>query len=176
MRGRTLLLVSLLLGAPPGTAMAATLTQAWPSKPVLQGGTRPTGDESAPLRSIVDAGGGALDTTSTANPGPVGLQADARALLRQTALRNLDGHEQQVQDERRALVLKQHREGLSADETRRLRFIRWQLDLLEDARMGQQLDQLKDLAVAQERAAQEIADVAARLEAHGLAPRPRRRG
>lgn len=61
------------------------------------------------------------------------------------------------EDERNALIAehqqlsqKVFRGGLSASEERRLRYVRWSLDRIEDAANGAHLDHLRELAAMQE--------------------------
>lgn len=59
-------------------------------------------------------------------------------------------------DEHARLVLRQFNQGVSKKEERRLVFVRWQLDRIEDAEHGEYLDFLEQVGTQQERLAKQI--------------------
>jgi hypothetical protein len=59
-------------------------------------------------------------------------------------------------EERNALVKKKFKKGLSREEERRLRFVRWQLDRIDDAEAGEHLDRLEKFAEYYEDVTREI--------------------
>jgi hypothetical protein len=64
--------------------------------------------------------------------------------------------EEDLLRERNELVRKKIKQGLSKKEERRLTYLRWQLDRIDDARFGEQLDNLEMMASAQEEFAKEL--------------------
>lgn len=61
-------------------------------------------------------------------------------------------------EERNALVLKEFKEGLTRSERTRIGMLRWQIEGIEDARNGKQLDKLEALVERQEHLGEMIRD------------------
>ncbi|MCA9589932.1 MAG: hypothetical protein KC657_31730 [Myxococcales bacterium] len=86
-----------------------------------------------------------------------------------------------VSDEQRTRLLQEHRQlaqkkfregGVTLREERRLQYVRWALDRIEDAESGEQLDRLRLVAQLQERLAADI--VAFKSQVRSVARRTRR--
>lgn len=85
-----------------------------------------------------------------------GAFLEAREAARELARRLPAEMRKELYAEHGALVDKDFTSGLSARETTRLRYLRWQLARIEDAEIGHQLDRLEALADLQEAIAQKI--------------------
>lgn len=83
---------------------------------------------------------------------------NAKKIQRELTLKELGPIEEEIQEERRGLVEKEFAEGLSSKESRRLVYLEWQLDRLDDALHGEELDRLEELIELHERTAIEIND------------------
>lgn len=84
-----------------------------------------------------------------------------------------DREVEELLNERRDLVAKMFEDSLTPTQERRLNYVRWSLDRIEDARHGEKLDEL-DLAVARyESLSEEIVYFAQQLQMH--APSRRRK-
>lgn len=95
-----------------------------------------------------------------------------RELVRRTLLPEHDD----LAARHRALVHQKFEVGLSADEARELRIVRWKLDRIDDALEGEHLDVLEQLVEQQVQLARSVQAVQSALETR--APRvlqPRRR-
>lgn len=66
-------------------------------------------------------------------------------------------------DERNSLVDKKFKDGLSTKEERRLTYVRWQLDRIDDAEEGEVLDYFERIADQHENFAKEISTLLNRL-------------
>jgi hypothetical protein len=115
----------------------------------------------------------ALSLGGTSNGGQVDAPPDLEDLLqtreaaRELARKALGPHAEALASEKMALVQKQYVEGLTVGEVARLAYVRWQLDRLDDATIGADLDRLDGLVQVQETLAatvggyvQEIRDLA----------------
>lgn len=71
---------------------------------------------------------------------------------------------QALESERRMLVIKQFKEGITRKETCRLKMIEWELDRIEDSQYGQDLDRLETLAHYYKRLGNEISNILERIE------------
>jgi hypothetical protein len=83
---------------------------------------------------------------------------DRKKINRELTLKELSPSEDRIQEERRNLVEKEFAEGISSRESRRLVYLEWQLDRLDDARQGEGLDRLEGLIELHEKTAVEIND------------------
>lgn len=70
--------------------------------------------------------------------------------------------------EHRDLATRRVLDGLSASDENRLRLIRWKLDQIEDAAIGERLDELEEFAERQEATAQQVAALLAELQKNRL--------
>jgi len=80
----------------------------------------------------------------------------ARLVGREVARQTLPEERERLFAEHDALTTKMFADGLSKAEERRLTYLRWNLDRIRDAEMGDQLDALEEIAVLQERTANQI--------------------
>lgn len=88
---------------------------------------------------------------------PFGLKADIIRKMNRLITARLPKHVREALiDERNQLVTKKFEVGLSTKEERRLTYVRWQLDRIDDAESGQYLDFLEAVAQEQENLAQQI--------------------
>lgn len=62
-------------------------------------------------------------------------------------------------NERQQLVGKKFKEGLSSGEEKRLVLLDWELDRIDDARYGEDLDRLEMFLIQQEKFANQIKDI-----------------
>jgi hypothetical protein len=67
-----------------------------------------------------------------------------------------EAEKKRIIHERNQLVQKQFKAGLSIKEKRRLKYVRWQLDRIDDAESGEFLDYLEKLTEGHEKFAKEL--------------------
>ena len=65
---------------------------------------------------------------------------------------------------RKNLVVKKFQNGLSARETKLLKYITWQLNRIDDSMMGEHLDRLESIAKAHERLARTVEEFATQVK------------
>ncbi|UBF26207.1 hypothetical protein K9N68_32640 [Kovacikia minuta CCNUW1] len=80
------------------------------------------------------------------------LKSFQREVVRQTLFNQVDS----LNAERNKLIDKKFQEGLSKTESNRLKYIRWQLDRIDDALLGEGLDRLELLVQRHEQLAQKL--------------------
>ena len=100
--------------------------------------------------------------SSVSGNDPERIRECNRALTRLTLVPQLD----HFTNERNALVRKKFCAGLTPKEERRLAFVSWQLDRIDDAERGHQIDQLEKLIEAHERLGSTIKDSLKAIESH----------
>jgi hypothetical protein len=79
-----------------------------------------------------------------------------KQLNREIARKIPPGTKQALIDERNSLVEKMYKEDLTRKEEMRLTIVRWQLDIIDDAEIGEHLDELEQWAEVSEKFAKEI--------------------
>lgn len=73
---------------------------------------------------------------------------------------------QSLLKERNELVVKEFRQGLTKKEKTRLAMLRWEIESIEDARLGPHLDKLEKLAVRQQGLAKEVNSFVDEIKRH----------
>lgn len=106
--------------------------------------------------------------------GSMGAVAGSRELSRALARRIPDTVVKALMEEHGILAEKLVDHSLSAREKARLTYVRWQLDRIEDARIGEDLDALEELAALHEAISDEVARFVGQVEHVSQAPRRRR--
>ena len=94
-----------------------------------------------------------------------------RAVVRKGLAKEYDS----LMGERNALVKKKYQSILTETEARRLAYVTWQLDAIEDAQSGYVFDELEMLAEAQERLGERIEGYLQELEGRQSGRQSRRR-
>ncbi len=83
------------------------------------------------------------------------------------------GEKEAVINERNQLIQKQFKGGLSPKEERRLTYVRWQLDRIDDAESGEFLDYLGQITESHEKFEKELKGLLGQMEI--VQSRPKRR-
>lgn len=128
-------------------------------------GRRNTTEDTQGVARIAPAASGSL-LAATSEPPTVGLTNNAtlaRLVGRRLAAAIPEEHIAALASERTELVQKEFVDGLSRAEQIRLTRIDWELDRIEDAAIGDQLDFLEHVAATTRRLAEEVQDMNARL-------------
>jgi predicted ABC-type ATPase len=81
---------------------------------------------------------------------------ELRAANRQVTLMTMGLQEQDIAKERKQLVARKYNSGISLREERRLKYLNWQLQRIDDARIGEHLDKLEMIVQSNERLAGEL--------------------
>lgn len=103
------------------------------------------------------AGRSAPTVADPSKPGFGGLSSHDIKRVNRTVTRKIQQTEKdKIIDERNQLVRKQFKVGLSAREKNRLKYVRWQLDRIDDAESGESLDYLQIIAEGNERFSKEL--------------------
>jgi hypothetical protein len=102
----------------------------------------------------------AAEQDASAGFDPRDMRSAARALTRHTMARE----EPKLLQERDELLSKKFEGGLSPREERHLKYVRWQLDRIDDAVNGAHLDQVERIVAAQEDMALLVREYAAMFE------------
>lgn len=98
-----------------------------------------------------------LTLADVSKPGFSGLSPDNIRQINRVITRKIPQSErQQIIDERNQLVRKQFKGGLSVKEENRLKYVRWQLDRIDDAETGGFLDYLQIITEGHEKFAKEL--------------------
>ena len=96
------------------------------------------------------------DLTSVSSKRELFSVSEIKKLNRAITRRISSKDEADLFDEHNALVEKKFRDGLSQKEERRLIYVRWQLDRIDDAKHGEYLDILESMVAEREHFAQQI--------------------
>jgi hypothetical protein len=99
------------------------------------------------LPAALNGDSAAAKVTAFPISAPVRDRAAVKEAARSAALMTSEAEEIRMQDERGDLLEKHFSEGLSVAEEKRLRYIRWHLHRLDDAREGPAMDRLLEVAV-----------------------------
>lgn len=94
-----------------------------------------------------------------------------RAMTRQTPRKEV----QSLMIEREKLAMKKTKEGLTTAEQRRLKYVEWQLDRIDDAEYGESLDILEKLAERYQQFVDDFRDVSDRLSFQQSSKKPHRK-
>ena len=78
-------------------------------------------------------------------------------------------------EERNSLIERKFKNGLTIKEVKRLKYVRWQLDRIDDAENGEMLDYLEKIAQDHKEFAEEIHDLLNQLAQMDAKPKPRQR-
>lgn len=98
-----------------------------------------------------------LPSAPTAFPKRESISADLIKRLNRAITKKTPAEEvKSLVDERNILVMKRTKAGLTRDEERRLTYLRWQLDRIDDAQYGEILDIFEKTAEEYERFASDI--------------------
>jgi|GEM_PF-6157351 len=98
-------------------------------------------------------------------------RAKIRKMSREAAKKFSKKAVEQLREEYRVLALKKSRTGLSQKEERRFALVGWQLDNIEDAESGEELDRLETIVVGYERFSKDIEKVMRELTSVQLGTR-----
>jgi hypothetical protein len=123
-----------------------------------------------------------LFSFSEAETGPIGPKPSKRtetpsspSRLSATRMASLRQREETLLQERQALLQRKFTSSLTPQEERRLEFVRWNLDQIEEMSQAPEDDRLEDTVRAHERLAEILSEwTAAAQEALPKKPRPRR--
>jgi hypothetical protein len=102
------------------------------------------------------------------------LSPDNIRKINRLITRNISpGEKEAIINERNQLIQKQFKGGLSPKEERRLTYVRWQLDRIDDAESGEFLDYLEQITESHEKFSKELKGLLNQMES--VQSRPKRR-
>lgn len=107
-----------------------------------------------------------LDLFDEANQDIIGTTIDSKKYNRQITLTALASEEGNLLEKRQSLIAKMFTDGLSKSENTQLKYISWQLDRIEDAKYGEQLDELEKIIQLQEKTAEELKQITTQFNRH----------
>lgn len=117
----------------------------------------PLGAKALYVTGEATVGKNVLTLADVSKPGFSGLSPDNIRQINRAITRKIPPSEkQQIINERNQLVRKQFKGGLSAKEEDRLKYVRWQLDRIDDAETGEFLDYLQIITEGHEKFAKEL--------------------
>lgn len=95
-------------------------------------------------------------STYDSSPSMPEVRAVRRTQQRMIIMKSLAGQEDAIQTERNRLIRQKFAHGIQPQDENRLRYLEWQLDQIEDARIGPELDHFERLVLLQERFASHL--------------------
>lgn len=110
-----------------------------------------------PVKEVLPKGRGILTSDESVRAFPTRLSSENIKRINRAVTQKIPTEiEEDLFRERNEHVRKKTKRGLSKKEERRLTYLRWQLDRIDDARFGEQLDNLETMVLAQEEFAKEL--------------------